>query len=256
MQHTLTDINRTAKRVILSLFIIAFHTILVHAQLRKMDRPVIEYDESIVDTTYGILIYENLNLYLDGDSTRMCGNYACNNWQEDKYKSGVLLHKGFYVNGQLRVYKNYYPNGNLEREFRNIDDIRATLTLYHVNGNIKSDVKYTKGEAQEWRDYYENGQLEYEEVFTRKMTWHEVKRSFYRDGSPQYAQELLNKKKLTFTRTEYHSNGTKKLEGQLRYDSSMGDYIKIDKWVYFDESGKKIKEEAYKENLLVNTVEF
>ncbi|MFN3916223.1 MAG: toxin-antitoxin system YwqK family antitoxin [Flavobacteriales bacterium] len=226
----------------------------VNAQLRKSDRKVIEYDSSVVDETYGIIIYEKLNPYLEGDSTRMCGNYACNNWQEDKYIDGKILHKGFYVNGQLRTYKNYYPNGNLERDFRNIDDHRASLKLYHPNGSLKSEAKYIKGEAIEWRDYYENGQLEYEEVYGKKRTWHDSKKSYYPNGSPQYTQLVLDKKKLLFSRIEYHENGKVKLEGELRFDESLGDYVKTGKWAHYNESGSKIREETFKDNLLVNTV--
>jgi antitoxin component YwqK of YwqJK toxin-antitoxin module len=224
----------------------------VNAQFKnyKSNAPT-EYDETVVDDTYGILIYEKLNKYLDGDSARMCGNYACNNWHEDKYKNGNIIHKGFYVNGQLRVYKNFYPDGTLEREFKNIDDYRAQLKLYHPNGKLKSDIKYLDKEPKEWKDYFPNGNLEYHEVLSNKLTWHTIKNSYYENGNPQIKQEVKDKKKLFFTRQEFYESGQLKIEGELRYDENMLDYIKVGKWKYFDESGNQIKEETYKENVLI-----
>ena len=65
-----------------------------------------KYTEDIIDDVYGITIYEPLNMGLSPDSVRMEKGYAVNNWKEDFYTNGQMLHRGYYIDGQLKVYKN------------------------------------------------------------------------------------------------------------------------------------------------------
>ena len=90
-------------------------------------------------------LYEPLNMVLAGDSVRMENGYAVNNWKEDFYDDGTLLHRGYYIDGQLKVYKNYYPNGQIEREFKNIDGFRSLQKKFYADGILKSEVKYMGG---------------------------------------------------------------------------------------------------------------
>ena len=60
-----------------------------------------EITKEIIDPTYGITLYEPLNMYLHSDSTRIEEGYAVNGWKEDYYSTGELLHKGYYIEGQL-----------------------------------------------------------------------------------------------------------------------------------------------------------
>ena len=64
-------------------------------------------------------------MYLHSDSTVLKKVYAVNGWKEDHYSTGELLHKGYYIEGQLKVYKNFYPNGNIERNFKAIDSFQV-----------------------------------------------------------------------------------------------------------------------------------
>lgn len=208
-------------------------------------------DRSIIDSTYGITLYEPLNVMLDGDSVRMCGTYACQNQVMDYYETGELLHKGFYADGQLKAYKNYYPNGNLERDFKAIDLYRCQVKLYYENGQMKSVIKYNEGEVQEWTDYYENGQIEMSEEKTKQCTYHIFVRFYFNDGKPQKLLELKDKKKITYTYTEYYASGAVKIQGEKVYKEELGDYINIGTWKYFDESGSVTKEERYDNGTLV-----
>ena len=52
-----------------------------------------EITKDIIDPTYGITLYEPLNMYLHSDSTRIEEGYAVNGWKEDHYSTGELLHK-------------------------------------------------------------------------------------------------------------------------------------------------------------------
>jgi antitoxin component YwqK of YwqJK toxin-antitoxin module len=92
-----------------------------------------KYDNSIIDGIYGIQLYEPLNMTLEGDSVRMENGYAVSNWKEDFYEDGSLLHRGFYIDGQLKVYKNFYPNGQIEREFKNIDGYRSLQKKFYAD---------------------------------------------------------------------------------------------------------------------------
>ena len=74
---------------------------------------------AMIDSVYGINKYEDLNQRLGGDSVRNDKKgYAAIGWIKDFYPNGKVLHKGYYIEGQLKIYKNYFPNGQLERQFR------------------------------------------------------------------------------------------------------------------------------------------
>lgn len=203
------------------------------------------YDASIVDERYGILLYEPLNMQLAGDSVRLCDGYACNGWVEDNYEDGTLLHKGYYIDGQLKVYKNYYPNGEMEREFKGIDNYRSSLEKFYPTGELKSKVKYQGGDPLEWTDYFKNGNVEYEEEYDKSMMYHKMKNSYYEDGTPETALTLDHKKKLIFTYFEYYPSGQMKLEGEMQFSESTYDYMRVGKWTYYNESGSVTKEETY-----------
>jgi len=142
-----------------------------------------KYDKSVVDEFFGIRMYEPLNVALGGDSVRMDKNgYAADGWREDYYEDGTLLHRGYYIEGQLKVYKNYYPNGQLEREFKSVDGFRSQVSLYYNDGTLKSNVKYVEGAALVWADYFPNGKMEYYEEYHKSFTYHIAKKSFYDNG--------------------------------------------------------------------------
>jgi hypothetical protein len=195
------------------------------------------YSEDVVDDIYGITIYEKLNPMLDGDSTRMCDGYACNGWVIDKYESGGNLHKGYYIDGQLKVYKNFYPDGSVERDFKSQNTFMATMKMFYKGGTLKSEVKYVEAAPLIWSDYFDNGQLEYYEEFHKSFDYHIAKRSYFKDGKPESLFEMINKKKLEYTQNDFYSLGAKKLEGALIYDKKIYDYRKIGTWKFYAESG-------------------
>ncbi len=212
-----------------------------------------KYTADIVDEQYGILIYEPLNMVLAGDSVRLINGYAAQNWVEDTYEDGTLLHKGYYIDGLLKVYKNYYPDGTLERSFVNVDGYRAKATLYYPDGSIKSQVEYNEGAARVWTDFFANGNIEYYEEYHKSMMYHIAKKSYFESGQAQSLFEMINKKKLDYTQNDFYENGTKKVAGTLKYDKDAYDYFKTGKWVYFNESGKPIKDEEYSDGKLIKT---
>ena len=186
----------------------------------------------------------------------MENGYAVNNWKEDYYTNGQLLHKGYYIDGQLKVYKNYYPDGTLEREFKNIDGFRSKSALYYPNGNIKSEITYLNGAPILWIDYFNNGNMEYFEEYNKNLLYHTAKKSFYQTGQIESILEITSKKKLHFLFYEYHKNGKTKVEGTLKYDMNMYDYYKTGTWIHFNEVGKETKHETYSDGKVIKSKDF
>lgn len=202
------------------------------------------YDTTIIDSTYGVIMYEKLNAVLGGDSVRKCGVYACQNWQTDQYNNGQVLHKGFYLDGQLRSYKNFYPNGQLEREFVAQDNFNSFVKIYYSNGQLKSSIKYKDGSPKDWTDYYSNGKLMYEEKMNPKMEYYLYQKYYYENGNPQKVTEIKDKKAGTFSHSEYYENGTVKVLGE-KLSSGDGQLVNHGEWKYFDSSGKQTKVEKW-----------
>lgn len=200
--------------------------------------------EEITDKKYGINIYERLNARLGGDSTRNCKGYACDGWVADFYTNGAILHKGYYVEGQLKTYQNFFINGQMEREFKALDDYKSAMVIFYKDGKVKSNIKYDESSPIKWEDFYPNGQLEYFEEYAKKG-YYLAQKSFFENGQPQETFEMTNKKKLLYAKKEYFESGKIKTEGETVYNVDMLDYQKTGKWSYYDETGKLVKEEFY-----------
>lgn len=202
--------------------------------------------EAVIDEKFGIQIYEPLNIMLGKDTIRNDENgYAANGFIEDFYTSGQLLHKGFYVDGQLKLYKNYYPNGTLERSFKVTDIDKSKMDLFYPDGKPKSAIEYVGTEAQKWTDYYPNGNVEFTEEYHKSFLYYVFKANYFEDGKPENTLELTNKKKLIYSQKYYHKNGNLKEEGEMQYNKAMFDYERIGTWTKYDETGKPIKKVKY-----------
>ena len=119
------------------------------------------------------------------------------------------------------------------------------MDLFYNDGTTKSKVFYVDGEAQKWEDYYPNGTLEFKEIYDKDIQYYTEKANYYEDGSPENTLVLENKKKLLYTQTYFYENGTIKELGQMQYDKSMFDYLRLGTWKQFNESGKVTKEIKY-----------
>ncbi len=213
-------------------------------------------DESIVDSVFGITLYEPLNMVLSGDSVRENGGYACKGWITDNYDDGKLLHKGFYIDGQLKAYKNYYPNGNMERDFRSIDNFNSMLKLYYPNGELKSSVRYVNGLPQLWIDYYDDGTMKYYEEHHRSMEYQIAKKFYYDNGNPQDILELDNKKKMLYNKDEFFRNGNEQVDGTMHYDRDVATFYRTGTWKYYNESGDLKKEIKYSDGKVLEEKKY
>ncbi|MBN8703620.1 MAG: hypothetical protein J0M08_11180 [Bacteroidetes bacterium] len=200
----------------------------------------------VYDSTYGINIYDKLIMGFNSDTIRNDKRgYAGQGWIEDYYESGKTLHRGYYVDGQLKIFKNYFDNGQMERNFRVVDFKKSSMEVYYQDGKLRSKSEFVEGVAQKEEDYYPNGQLEYYEELAKDLDQVIQRKSFFMDGKPESTFELLDKKKKRYAKKEYHENGVLKEEGEMVYNENSLDYVKDGKWKTFDENGKITSEEEY-----------
>lgn len=199
------------------------------------------------DPTPDMNVYEGMNKVLGGDSIRMCAGYPCLGWVEDRYADGALKHRGYYDAGQLTIYKNYWPDGRLEREFRSMDAVRSLLRMYHSNGNLRSETRYVNGTSVQYEDHYVDGTLRYAEERHRHEPYYLRMDLFAADGHPVSTLQLVDKKKVEFIQKEYHPGGALRCEGRARYDPTRMNTQRIGSWIYFDEKGAVTKQEEYQD---------
>lgn len=203
----------------------------------------------VVDPEYGITIYNKLAPCLGGDSIRYNkAGYNAQSWQEDYYASNKLLHRGFYIDGQVKVFKNYWENGNVERELIAIDNLRCKLLTYYPNGQPRSEITYYEGTEIKEKDYFENGTVELEEEIDKKDGYIIKRIINYPDSKPKIIMELSDKKLKLYNYKEYYENGQVKEEGILNFRKDMNDYVKNGIWKFYDEQGHLIKSVQYINN--------
>ncbi|MBI3511596.1 MAG: hypothetical protein HY064_13120 [Bacteroidetes bacterium] len=222
----------------------------IQAQLGKQKNLTRYYKfDAIYDSTLGIAIYEKLNFAMGGDSVRYTDKgYAAQNTWEDYYDNGAVLHTGYYVDGQLHSYKNFYPNGQMERDFHNVDYYRNQMILYWMNGKVRSDITYYQGQEEVTHEYHEDGTPDYAEEYAKKLEYLLYRTSWYDNEKMQDDMQLLDKKKGKYYLKEYYENGNIQDEGTMQYYKEIDDYMKEGSWKVYDENGKQISTQEFVRN--------
>jgi len=202
--------------------------------------------EEIIDPDYGITRYNKLVVSIGGDSIRYTKDgYNAQGWQEDYYVSGKLLHKGFYVDGFIRVFKNFYENGQVERNFSSSDPKRSKMEIFYEDGKVRSTILYFDGSPQNQYDFFRSGAPEYVEENDKDMEYLFKRNSYAENGMPISLFELIDKKSKRYLKKEFHDNGRLMEEGQMIFRKDLGDYQKDGVWTYYDEKGNITKTEKY-----------
>lgn len=200
----------------------------------------------IIDPDYGIIRYNKLVPMMGGDSLRYTKDgYNAQSWQEDYYVSGKLLHKGFYLDGFIKVFKNYYENGQIERSFSSTDLKHSKLEIFYDDGKVRSSINYYDGNPQNQYDFFKNGTPEYIEENDKNIEFLYKRNSFYENGLPASIFELVDKKTKSYIKKEFYENGRLKEEGSMIFRKDLGDYQKDGSWTYYNEKGNVIKTEKY-----------
>jgi len=203
------------------------------------------YTPEILDSVDGLMLYEPLNMILWGDSTRIEKGYAVSGWISDYYNDGKLLHKGYYIDGQLKVYKNYFPNGNIERSFSNIDNTTYKMTIFYSSGIKKRSRIFHNKFIVEQTDYNNKGIVLNKETYSKDNNILLIRTKFFNDGSIKEEIKIKNPDKMSYTSTNYYNSGNVEFSGKLNYNSVNEDYIKVGKWNYYKEDGKLEKSKKY-----------
>jgi antitoxin component YwqK of YwqJK toxin-antitoxin module len=234
------------KHYSLSILFIVITTCIKAQFFGQIPEPTKYNAAKVLDPEYGIVMYEKLNFAIGGDSVRNDKRgYAASGWISDMYENGSLIHKGFYEEGHLKVYKNFYENGNVERSFRVIDFKKSNMQIFYPDGKLKADITYHEGEVLMETDYYPNGQIEYIEENSKNMEFVIQRKSFSENGKPQDIFEMIDPKKKIYSKKEYYENGNIKSEGTMKYNPAVIDYQKDGIWKNYDESGKLVSTETW-----------
>ena len=200
----------------------------------------------IVDTDFGIIRYNKLVPSIGGDSLRYTKDgYNAQGWQEDYYVSGKILHKGYYVDGSIKIFKNYYESGQVERNYTSTDPRRSKMQIYYEDGKPRSSIEYFEGNTQNQYDFYQNGFPEYVEENDKDVEFLYKRNAFYENGTPSSTFELIDKKSKKYTKKEYYENGRLKEEGNMFLRKDVGDYQKEGEWIYYNDKGVVIKKEKF-----------
>lgn len=189
--------------------------------------------------------YDRLNKAVGGDSLRRCSGQPCSGWVEDRYPDGSLKHRGMYDDGQLTVYKNYHPNGVLERDFKALDAVKCQMRTYHPNAKLRSLARYANGQVFQYQDHYMNGQLRYAEERDRTEPYFTRMDLYTAKGEPISLLRLVDRKKVVFEQNEYHPGGTLRSSGRAQYDKRRMDTQRIGTWKHYLPDGSLEREEDY-----------
>jgi antitoxin component YwqK of YwqJK toxin-antitoxin module len=233
---------------LISLFILLFAgSHFANAQFFGQIAEPTKYKASkVIDPDYGITMYEKLNFAIGGDSVRNDKKgYAAQGWIQDIYENGSVIHKGFYEDGHLKIYKNFFENGNVERAFKVIDFKKSNEQIFYSDGKLKADITFYEGGTLLETDYYPDGKIEYMEENSKSMEYLVQRKSYGPDGKPQELFELIDPKKRIYSKKEYYENGNIKSEGTMKYNPAMIDYQKDGTWKTYDESGKLVSTETW-----------
>ncbi len=200
--------------------------------------------------------YAPLNAALGGDSVRMANGSACTGWVEDRYPNGGLRHRGYYGEGRIITYRNYHPNGQMEREFRMKDQTRSSMRTFYDNGILRSEARFVDGLSRSYVEHYPNGQVRYTEERHPSLPYYLVMDLFAPDGKPVSTLHVVDKKQGVFEQREYWPNGQLRAMGRSRFNPQRYDSQRIGSWTYHDEQGKPVREESYVDGKVHETAEL
>ncbi len=202
--------------------------------------------------------------------------YALSSLFSNHFKHKVVDGRNYY-SGQYHV---HYSNGNIKSEI-NLENskLNGQCCGYYENGQISWSRTYEKGKLSSWKQWSEYGksalQMEIHDEYITKATefypggkklfefsfkkiapyeifvWNE-------DGTESYSGVYksglfyLNdmKKPYTGELITYYKNGQKHKKRNYKHGKREGAFIE------WDEKGKKIKEEIFRENVLIKAIYY
>lgn len=193
----------------------------------------------ILDSLSGITFYNKWIESLNGDSMRLSADgHKIQGWKEDYYQSGKILHKGFYKNGKIVLFKNFFENGTCERNLVINDPANSILDIYFENGIKRTQINFYNGLPKKIAKFYSSGLPMSLQENEKELKYIVYKKVWYTNGQLQSTLILINQKEKKYTEKLYYSNGQLKEEGSLLFIPDLNEYQKTGSWNMFDSIGK------------------
>ncbi len=208
----------------------------------------------VLDSAGGIDRYTRLMSALGGDSAGSNGSgFILQGWNEDFYTSGKLLHRGYYVDGKLITFKNFFESGQCERSVESPDPVHCVMSIFFENGSPRKQINYYNGLPQKLYEYYENGQPRLAEENEKEMKYLTLKKSWYDNGHLQSHLELVDLKNKRYNEKNYYLNGQLREEGTVILLSGTQIYVKDGTWHCYDSNGKNKRSERHNKGIKLNS---
>ena len=200
----------------------------------------------VLDSTGSITIYNKLIDVLSGDSVKFNKEgYHVQGWNEDFYASGKLLHKGYYKDGKLVLFKNFFENGQCERNMTMTDPLHCDIDVFYDSGIMKNKISYYNGITKNVSEFYPDGLQKSVVEYGKDMKYLVSKKVWYANGNIQLELKLIDAKTKKYSEKYYYPNGQVKEEGGRIFSSENKQYLKSGVWFSYDTSGKNKRSEKF-----------
>jgi antitoxin component YwqK of YwqJK toxin-antitoxin module len=180
------------------------------------------------------------------DSTYLIYQVYSNNGEILEVSSYKHLDSDSYMNGLYRLYKDGVIS---EERYYIMDTIAGCAIYYYANGNTERIDHYTKDSLMTEITFYDNGVIKRigSYVFANK----------YGDWLYYYENGMLCKFE-NYSLIEVTKDNIFDLVKKYNLGIIVGDHIciKSGRWRYYGETGNISKEEVYKNNILIETIEY
>ncbi len=182
---------------------------------------------------------------LGGDSIRVDRSGAkLQGWKEDQYLSGKLLHKGFYKEGQLELFRNYFENGKVERVFAKIDSLQSNLEVFYESGNQRQQFNYQGKKIKRLSEFYPNNLLKLTEEYDPKNDVLMKRKTWYASGQINSELVLKDAKNKRYILKTYHQNGKLAMSGEQVLNTKTLEFNQVGNWIQQDSLGRAVKKNS------------
>lgn len=173
-------------------------------------------------------------------------------------KNGIKIQECKSINGNMvGLFKSYYDNGAIKEIseytiYYNRSLYSGMYQEYYLNGNLKTEGIYKIQDSIECVGCYDNNELkEKNRAHSNTMKigiWKE-----YHENGVLSAKGIYKGIHEVYSQIKLEDN-SKDYLGTFYAGDYSEDYLKNELWEYFDEVGKLLKEETYKNGFLVGVV--
>lgn len=190
-----------------------------------------------------------------------------------RFENGEIRYKGQFLNDEpVDTFRYYYPGGELLAETVHKGNGVSYTHMYHRNGKDRAIGKYLNEKRDSvWTFYKETGVLISMETYVNGEK-HGLTKAFFSNGKLAERKEFVQGEE-SGKWTVFYEDGNKKMEGNLEGGEWNGAFIyyfpeggmqfrglynkglKKGIWYEYNDQGKLIRKEHYKNGDLINIEE-